>query len=299
MMTRICTVHPAQGTGMSGHYDTLISVTTCMQYCTAPGWRLIDCRFDLNDNSWGAQAYRESHIPGAHYAHLEADLSGVAGDDGGRHPLPDWQDFADRLSRWGIHRDTQVVAYDQGSGTYAARLWWLLRAAGHPRVAVLDGGWTAWQAAGGRDTDAVPPTGSRPVDLSPGTGWVTTQQVERNLGSADFLLIDARSSERFAGLKEPIDPVAGHIPGALNFPFEQNLGPGGVFRRPEELRELWRGFLQGRAPAAVVHMCGSGITACHNLLAMEAAGLHGSRLYVGSWSEWIRSDRRPVATGSD
>jgi thiosulfate/3-mercaptopyruvate sulfurtransferase len=144
----------------------------------------------------------------------------------------------------------------------------------------------------------VPPTGSRPVDLAPGSGWVTTEQVEHNLGSDEFLLIDARSRERFAGLKEPIDPVAGHIPGAQNFPFEQNLGSDGLFRPGEELRQLWRGFLQGRAPATVVHMCGSGVTACHNLLAMEAAGLHGSRLYVGSWSEWIRGDMRPVATGN-
>jgi thiosulfate/3-mercaptopyruvate sulfurtransferase len=213
--------------------------------------------------------------------------------------LPDWRDFADRLSRWAIHRDTQVVVYDQGSGAYASRLWWLLRVAGHPRVAVLDGGWAAWRAAGGPSADAVPPAGSRPVQLSAGTGWVTTEQVERNLGSAGLLLVDARSRERFAGVKEPLDPVAGHVPGALNFPFEQNLGSAGTFRRPEELRELWRGFLQERPPGAVVHMCGSGVTACHNLLAMEVAGLHGSRLYVGSWSEWICAGTRPVATGKD
>jgi thiosulfate/3-mercaptopyruvate sulfurtransferase len=284
---------------MSGYYDMLMPVAKCIEHCTAADWRLIDCRFDLGDKSWGAQAYRESHIPGAHYAHLETDLSSVPGGDSGRHPLPDWQDFADRLSRWGIHQDTQVVVYDQGSGAYAARLWWLLRAVGHQRVALLDGGWAAWQAAGGPYTDALPSAGGRPVQLSSGTGWVTTEQVECHLGSTDFLLVDARSQERFAGLKEPIDPVAGHVPGALNFPFEQNLGSAGVFRRPQDLRELWRGFLQGRPPASVVHMCGSGVTACHNLLAMEVAGLHGSRLYVGSWSEWIRDDTRPVASGTD
>ena len=284
---------------MSEYYDTLISVATCIQHCTAADWQVIDCRFDLGDTSWGAQAYRESHIPGAHYAHLETDLSGVSDSHSGRHPLPDWQDFADRLSRWGIHRDTQVVVYDQGSGAYAVRLWWLLRAVGHLRAALLNGGWAAWQAAGGPCADAVPPAGSRPVQLSPGSGWVTTEQVQHNIGSADFLLVDARSRERFAGLKEPIDPVAGHVPGALNFPFEQNLDPAGFFRRPPELRELWRELVRGYPPTAVVHMCGSGVTACHNLLAMELAGLHGSRLYVGSWSEWIRSDRRPVATGKD
>ncbi len=284
---------------MSGYYDTLMPVATCIEHCLSADWRLIDCRFDLGDKTWGGQAYRESHIPGAYYAHLETDLSGTPGGDSGRHPLPDWKDFADRLGRWGIRRDTQVVVYDQGSGAYAARLWWLLRAAGHQRVALLDGGWAAWRAAGGPSTDIAPSAGIHSVQLSPGSGWVTTEELERSLGRADLVLVDARSYERFAGLKEPIDPVAGHVPGALNFPFEQNLGSAGVFRDSRELGELWRGFLQGCAPGSVVHMCGSGVTACHNLLAMEVAGLYGSRLYVGSWSEWIRDDRRPIATGKD
>ena len=284
---------------MSGYYDTLMPVATCIEHFKAADWRLIDCRFDLGDKDWGAQAYRESHIPGAHYAHLETDLSGLPSGDSGRHPLPDWQEFADRLGCWGIHRDTQVVVYDQGNGAYAARLWWSLRVAGHQRVALLDGGWAAWRAAGGPSTDVVPPAGTRPVQLLPGTGWVTTAEVERSLGSADLLLVDARSYERFTGLKEPIDPVAGHVPGAINFPFEQNLSAAGVFLRPGELCERWGGLLQDRPHGSVVHMCGSGVTACHNLLAMEVAGLHGSRLYVGSWSEWIRDSMRPVATGTD
>lgn len=284
---------------MPGYYDTLLSTTACKRYCTALDWRIIDCRFDLGDSSWGEQVYREGHIPGAFYGHLDRDLSGLPDAASGRHPLPDWQHFADSLSRWGIHHDTQVVVYDQGSGAYAARLWWLLRAAGHRRVAVLDGGWSAWLTAGGACTDTVPPPDTRLVELSPGSGWVTTAQVERNLDSAAFLLVDARDGERFAGLREPIDPVAGHVPGAVNYPFEQNLGPGGVFRRPAELRDLWGGLLSGRTPGKVVHMCGSGVTACHNLLAMEVAGLPGSRLYVGSWSEWIRDRKRPVATGWD
>lgn len=282
---------------MSGYYDTLMPAATCIQHCMDADWQLIDCRFDLGDPAWGAQVYRESHIPRAHYAHLDADLSGMPDAGSGRHPLPDWADFADRLSEWGIHRDTQVVVYDQGNGAYAVRLWWLLRAAGHARVALLDGGWIAWLAAGGPCTDVAPSVGSRPVELSPGTGWVTTDQVEHNLRSADFLLVDARSRERFAGVKEPIDPVAGHIPGAWNFPLQQNLGPAGQFLHARELRELWQEFLRGRSPGTVVHMCGSGVTACHNLLAMEVAGLPGSSLYVGSWSEWIRNSSRPVATG--
>jgi len=283
---------------MVHYYDTLISVATCLDQGQAADWSLIDCRFDLADKAWGAAAYREGHIPGAYYAHLEDDLSASPGADSGRHPLPDWQAFADRLSRWGIHRDTQVVVYDQGAGAFAARLWWLLRSVGHARVAVLDGGWAAWQSAGGPESHEVPNSHLQPVDLSPGGGWVTTEQVEKNLRSREFSLIDARSRGRFAGRMEPIDPVAGHIPGAKNCPFEQNLDANGRFHPPAVLRTAWLKGLQGTPPAAVVHMCGSGVTACHNLLAMEIAGLPGSRLYVGSWSEWIRADR-PVATGQD
>jgi thiosulfate/3-mercaptopyruvate sulfurtransferase len=285
---------------MPDYYDTLIPTEACLRCCTAPEWRLVDCRFNLAEPDQGPLAYRESHIPGAYYAHLEHDLSGAPGVDSGRHPLPDWQAFAERLGRWGIYPDHQVVVYDQGSGAFAARLWWLLRAAGHRRVAVLDGGWAAWQAQGGAESDRLPSDRSLHIELSPGSGWVTTRQVEKNLHTADFLLVDARSGERFAGRCEPIDTVAGHIPGAVNFPFEYNLVAEGIFfRSPEKLRDLWSTRLQGYSPAAVVHMCGSGVTACHNLLAMEVAGLPGSRLYVGSWSEWIRDTARPVATGDD
>jgi len=282
---------------MADYYDTLVSVDACLRHSVAADWCLIDCRFELADKSWGAQAYRESHIPGAHYASLEGGLAGAPTAASGRHPLPDWQGFADRLGRWGVHPDTQVVVYDQGGGAFAARLWWLLRAVGHSRVALLDGGWAAWQAAGGAESDAVPPVHAQRVALAPGTGWVTTEQVERNLHSRAFVLVDARSSERFAGEHEPIDPVAGHIPGALNFPFERNLDAGGVFLPAAELRQRWGECLKGQPGSAVVHMCGSGVTACHNLLAMELAGLYDSRLYVGSWSEWIRGAARPVATG--
>jgi thiosulfate/3-mercaptopyruvate sulfurtransferase len=282
---------------MTDYYDTLVSVETCLRHSAAAGWCLIDCRVDLADNAWGVQAYREAHIPGAHYASLEGELAGAPSAASGRHPLPDWHDFADSLGRWGVHPDTQVVVYDQGGGAFAARLWWLLRVVGHSRVAVLDGGWAAWQAAGGAESDAAAPVHAQRVALAPGTGWVTTEQVEQNLHSREFVLVDARSSERFAGEREPIDPVAGHIPGALNFPFEQNLDASGVFLAPAELRQRWCESLQEYAGSTVVHMCGSGVTACHNLLAMEVAGLYDSRLYVGSWSEWIRGAARPVATG--
>ncbi len=283
---------------MAHYYDTLISVDACRRQVRAADWSVIDCRFDLADKSAGEAAYREGHIPGAYFAHLDNDLSSPRTDDSGRHPLPDWRVFMDLLGEWGIRRDTQVVVYDQGSGAFAARLWWLLRCVGHERAAVLDGGWAAWQAAGGAESTERPAPHLQVVELQPGGGWVTTERVEENLESGAFVLVDARSRERFAGEQEAIDPVAGHIPGAGNFPFEQNLDANGLFRRPAALRETWLAYLQGVAPTAVVHMCGSGVTACHNLLAMEVAGLHGSRLYVGSWSEWITRRDRPVATGA-
>lgn len=282
---------------MYGYYDTLITAEACLRSCAAPDWRIIDCRYDLAVPDWGGQAYRESHIPGAYYAHLDQDLSGQPTEESGRHPLPGWRTFADRLGRWGLCPEHQVVVYDQGSGAFAARLWWLLRAAGHRRAAVLDGGWAAWQAAGGTSSDRLPAEHARHISLTPGSGWVTTEDVERNLYSNEFLLVDARSSERFSGQREPIDPVAGHIPGAVNFPCETNLSAAGVFLPPEELRERWSARLKSVPASAVVHMCGSGVTACHNLLAMEVAGLSGSRLYVGSWSEWLRNSAHPVATG--
>lgn len=283
---------------MAHYYDTLISVDACLQQGPAADWALIDCRFDLEDKAWGEAVYREGHIPGAYYAHLEDDLSAPQTADSGRHPLPDWQAFADRLGRWGVHPDTQVVVYDQGGGAFAARLWWLLRCVGHTRAAVLDGGWAAWQSAGGAESREAPAAHLQPVELLPGGGWVTTEEIEKNLYSMEFTLVDARNRERFIGRQEPIDPVAGHIPGARNFPFEHNLDANGLFRQPLALREAWLACLQDASPACVVHMCGSGVTACHNLLAMEVAGLYGSRLYVGSWSEWIRGDR-PVASGRD
>jgi len=281
---------------MTHFYDTLISVDECLQQGQAADWVLIDCRFDLADKAWGEAVYREGHIPGACFADLEHDLSAPPGTDSGRHPLPDWQLFAEHLERWGVHRDTQVVVYDQGDAAVAARLWWLLRSVGHTRVAVLDGGWAAWQSGGGLESKDMPVPRSRPVHLSPGGGWVTTAEVENNLHSGKLLLVDARRPARFAGRREPIDPVAGHIPGSRNHHFRRNLDPRGRFLPPAALRKDWLACLQEIPPESVVHTCGSGVTACHNLLAMEVAGLQGSRLYVGSWSEWIRGDR-PVATG--
>lgn len=278
------------------HYRTLVPVADCLSQLHAPDWVAIDCRFQLAEPQWGLEAYREGHLPGAHFADLERDLSGHVGAGSGRHPLPDWRRFAESLARWGVRHQSQVVLYDQGGGAFAARLWWMLRAVGHERAAVLDGGWPAWLAAGGAQSRETPLAGGSAVQFHPGTGWVTSEAVERNLVEPRFLLVDARSAERFAGLSEPIDPVAGHIPGARNRPFELNLADNGCFLAPAALRTQWLECLDGVECGDVVHMCGSGVTACHNLLAMEHAGLGGSRLYVGSWSEWLRERRRPVAT---
>jgi thiosulfate/3-mercaptopyruvate sulfurtransferase len=279
------------------HYRTIIAAHDLVASGIPAGWVTIDCRFELADPAWGEAEYRQGHVPGAHYAHLDRDLSGPAGAASGRHPLPHWTRLAERLGQWGIHPGTQVIVYDQHDGGYAARLWWLLRAVGHVRVAVLDGGWCAWLRAGGAQELEVPPLCSVRFSPRPGTGWVTAARLEQELAEGRCLLVDARSAVRFRGEREPIDPVAGHIPGAINRPYSANLGSRGTLLAPDTLRAQWNALLMGAAPGAVVHMCGSGVTACHNQLAMEVAGLAGSRLYAGSWSEWIRSHARPVAVG--
>jgi thiosulfate/3-mercaptopyruvate sulfurtransferase len=278
-------------------YRTLISPQQLSTVGPVPDQVVIDCRFDLADNDSGYAAYREGHIPGAYYAHLEQDLSAPVSTGSGRHPLPDWRRFAELLGQWGLHPDSQVIVYDQDNGAYAARLWWMLRAVGHRAVAVLDGGWPAWLAAGGLISTELPPGHTLHYTLGSGTGWVTTSEIMDNLRDGQFILVDARSETRFRGEQEPIDPVAGHIPGAVNYPFTCNLRANGCFKSSDQLRAEWQALIGNRDARSVVHMCGSGVTACHNLLAMEQAGLGGSRLYVGSWSEWIRDASRPVAGG--
>ena len=273
-------------------------------------WAVLDCRFDLLRSEWGAAAYAAGHVPGASYAHLDHDLSGPVSAASGRHPLPLPQLLAETLGRWGIDERVQVVAYDQGNGAYAARLWWLLRWMGHHRVAVLNGGFAAWQQAG-LPTDTAPPRRS-PRTFTPRSlegQVVSTAELERALKTGELaagksVLVDARAADRFAGQNETIDPVAGHIPGARNHPFASNLDSQGRFLPPAELRARWQAT-SGEAAAGktgvahVIAMCGSGVTACHNLLALEIAGLPGARLYAGSWSEWIRDPARPVARGAD
>jgi thiosulfate/3-mercaptopyruvate sulfurtransferase len=259
---------------------------------------ILDCRSDILKPEWGRSDFRAAHIPGARFADVNDDLSGPRQPGSGRHPLPDPQRFAAWLGAQGVDADTWVIACDQGPGAYAARLWWLLRALGHTRVRVLNGGFAAWRAAGLPVTDATPATPApRLYPARAFGGWLTTAAVEAALASDGILLVDARAADRFAGRNETIDPVAGHVPGAVSKPFMTNLDAEGRWLPAATLRAQWQALLGSRAPGAVTSMCGSGVTGCHNLLALELAGLGGGQLYAGSFSEWIRDPARPVASG--
>ncbi|MBN8726894.1 MAG: sulfurtransferase [Xanthomonadales bacterium] len=261
---------------------------------------VVDCRFELSDPGRGERAWLEGHVPGAVYAHLERDLSGPQQPGLGRHPLPGDAAFSATLSRWGWRPDLDVVAYDEAGGALAAaRLWWLLRLAGQRRVAVLDGGLAAWRAAGlPLETGQVVREPSAVHVALDHSGVVGAGEIEQRLGDPAQALLDARGAPRYRGEVEPIDPAAGHVPGALNRPFTENLDADGRFKPREALRAEFSALLGERPASAAVHMCGSGVTACHNLLAMEHAGLAGSRIYAPSWSGWVADPAHPVATGA-
>lgn len=285
-------------------WQTLIDVPSLMaemarQASSDTPLVLVDCRFDLSDPAAGERAYLAGHLPGARYAHLDRHLSDLSRAGRGRHPLPEAQAFCVELASWGITPAHQVVAYDAHGGVFAARLWWMLRLLGHRDVAVLDGGLPAWVAQGGELERSIP----RPwpghykarFDIRE---IVTTAVVAARIASGGGMLLDARAPERFRGEVEPLDARAGHVPGAVNHCFKDNLAADGSFLPAPELAENFHTLL-GAVPAGeVVHMCGSGVTACHNLLAMEHAGLRGSRVYAGSWSEWVSEPSRPVALGA-
>lgn len=277
-------------------YQTLIDCETVARHIKAPNWVIVDCRFDLMQPQAGQSAYVAGHIPGAFYADLEQDLSGPVTAESGRHPLPDPATFAQRLGRWGIGNASQVVVYDAGNGAYAVRLWWMLRWLGHQAVALLDGGFSAWQLAGLSLSQEIPQPSSVLFEAQLlHDSHVATSQVNKGIRDGTLCVVDARAAARYAGEIEPIDPVAGHIPTARNYPFEANLDAQGRFLAADQLQERFAA-LAGK-PEQVVHMCGSGVTACHNLLAMEIAGYTGSKLYAGSWSEWIRNPKNPVSKG--
>ncbi|KAI5916883.1 sulfurtransferase [Thauera sp. 2A1] len=282
---------------MNASFATLIGALDLAQRLRDADWVVIDCRFDLANPDFGYQAWRRSHIPGAFFLDLDTDLSGFRSGTNGRHPLPDPAQLAARLGECGIDNHSQVVAYDDTGGMFAARLWWLMRWLGHHRVAVLDGGLQAWCRAGQALDAETPEPIQRSYTFSLQPGRVDADYVAAHLGGTDMLLLDARSPDRFRGENEMLDPVGGHIPGAINRFFRDNLVTDGCFKQASVLREEFGALLAARNPHQVVHQCGSGVTACHNLLAMEAAGFHGSRLYAGSWSEWCADPSRPVASG--
>jgi thiosulfate/3-mercaptopyruvate sulfurtransferase len=261
-----------------------------------PGWRVFDCRHDLGKPDWGAQEYAKAHIPGALFAHLDRDLSAPKSGKNGRHPLPDAATFTAWLGKQGLKPGDTVVCYDQASGAFAARLWWMLRWVGHDAVAVLDGGLAKWVKENRPMTGDIPHFAPTSYPAHPRAAMaVDVSYIESHLGTD--LLLDARSPQRYRGELEPIDPVAGHIPGALNRNNSDNLSAAGTFKQPDELKKEFAAVLGGRAPGEVVHYCGSGVAASHNALAMEVAGLTGSRLYAGSWSEWIADPSRPQEKG--
>ena len=276
------------------NYQTLIQPGELAAILEDPQLVLIDVRHDLGDHALGARKYAEAHIPGAHFLAVESDLSAPKTGRNGRHPLPTPEAFAATLSALGVDAGKQVVAYDHAQATYSARLWWMLRWLGHRNAAVLDGGLDAWVRGGFGVTAEVPPR--KPARFVPhlSESPVAVETLIGHLADIDYTVMDGRGAGRFRGINETIDPVGGHIPGSHNRPYTQNLNADNTFKSADALRAEWLAALGGRTPAQIVHSCGSGVTACNNLLAMEVAGLSGSRLYPGSWSEWSADPARPI-----
>ena len=279
--------------------NTLVTPDELSAHLDDPDWVVLDCRFSLVDGEHGRREYEQAHIPGALYAHLEEDLSGpIIPGVTGRHPLPEVAVFERTLGAWGVDERVQVAVYDDMGGAMAGRLWWMLGWVGHDAVALLDGGWQRWRGEG-RPVSAKTSTrparafaaSPRPERLVPAAG------VLDRLGDPSAPLLDARAGERYRGEVEPLDPVAGHIPGAVCAAFEDNLSADGRFKSRDQLRRRFRALLGDTPPERSVSYCGSGVTACHNLLAMEHAGLAGGRLYAGSWSHWVTDPDRPVERG--
>lgn len=279
-------------------FSTLISAAELHNLLQSDqsGTVIFDCRAYLTAPAQGVQAYREGHLPGAGYLHLENDLSAPVAADSGRHPLPDFTELAGKIRAAGVNPDTQVVVYDDCGGAMAARAWWLLRVLGHSNVAVLNGGYPAWIKFAGQVSDQLPSESPGTFSETPDLSMLLPLEQVAGFASKG-MLVDARTPERYRGELEPIDPIAGHIPGAVNRPLQLNLAADGCFKSAEVLRQEWSCFLGSYSAEQVAHYCGSGVTACHNLLAMEHAGLAGAKVYPGSWSEWIRDPKRPIAIG--
>jgi thiosulfate/3-mercaptopyruvate sulfurtransferase len=281
----------------SAKYTTLISPAELAARLPDPASVIVDCRHNLADIDAGERAYRAAHIPGTQFMHMDRDLSGARTGVNGRHPLPRIPDIVATFSRAGIDDSKQVIAYDQNNGMWAARLWWLLQWLGHPAAAVLDGGLDRWIADGRPLTTEEPHVEPATFIARQPTPTASAGEIVEHLDDGALTVIDARAPERYRGDVEPIDPVAGHIPGAVNRPYDANLTAQGIFKPALQLRTEFQTLLKESPPESVVHQCGSGVTACHNVLAMAIAGLPGSRLYPGSWSEWIADPERPIARG--
>jgi thiosulfate/3-mercaptopyruvate sulfurtransferase len=282
-------------------YQTLIDATDLARLVEQGDVLICDCRFDLGDLDAGRRDYRTGHIPGAVHVDLERDLSAAPTGSNGRHPLPERAAFAARMAQLGVTQDGLVVTYDTSGGFYASRLWWMLRWAGHGQAAVLDGGIKAWTEAGHalEQGEVQPIPGNFSASAEAAMPITEVEVIEANIAGGDLLVVDARTADRFAGAPHPLDATSGHIPGAGNRFWQNNLAPDGRFKPAGDLAREFAALLGDRAATTIVHQCGSGVTATHNLLAMEAAGLTGSRLYPGSWSEWTSDPRRPIARERD
>lgn len=287
--------------------DLLIDAIQLARMLEQPDTLVLDVRYDLFNPAAGRQAYEHSHIPGAVFVELEKVMSGPKNGRNGRHPLPDRSAFVQSMRQLGLTPSTRVIIYDAANSMAASRLWWMLRWIGHTQIQVLDGGWAAWLEAG-QVVETQPMRFAEPVqslavavpdDTPPAMPAYNVEFIEAHLNDPQWRLLDARAPERYRGETEPIDPVAGHIPGALNWPNSRNLAANNRFRPAHELRADYLALLKEHPVDRLIHQCGSGISACHNLLAMEVAGLPGSALYVGSWSEWCSDSRRPIATGNE
>lgn len=278
----------------------LVSTQELADHLGDPDWVVFDTRHDLAKHDEGRHAYAEGHVPGAYYLDLEDDLSGPKTGRNGRHPLPDLAEFARRMNERGVKPSSQVVVYDDSGASYAGRLWWMLRWLGHERTALLDGGFPQWEREGRHVSSETPAPRRGDFVPRPRLGaTVDAHFVARLAGEPSVMLVDARAADRYTGAKETLDPVAGHIPGSLNRHWQKNLQRDGLFKPPQALREELLALLGGKPAEMAVHSCGSGVTACHNIFAMELAGLAGGRLYPGSWSEWCADPARPIATGPD
>lgn len=280
-------------------FQTIISVDDVSANLANENWFIFDCRFVLKDPHGGHKKFEQGHLPGAQFVNLDEGLSSPTTPTSGRHPLPDADTLVEKLRSWGVNNDSQIVCYDDASGAFAARMWWLLLWLGHQGVAVLDGGIDKWVASG---LPLVTDKQARPRGTFSGVAddgmWVDIEFVQKRLASNDIALLDARSHERFTAIDKKTDPVPGHVPGADNYPFAENLNQQGEFLSAKELQQRFATVFSRHSQEQTINMCGSGVTACHNLLAMNIAGFPRTRLYVGSWSEWIKDSNRPVDSGT-